>query len=216
MRQICTTVYQYDELSDAAKETARDWFSQSVFSDSNDWDHVYEDVAAIADMIGINLRQRAVKLMNGSTRMEPEIYFSGFSSQGDGACFKADYAYKTDSVKAVTEHAPNDAELHRIVTELADIQQRFGNHVTATCRPSGRGYHSRSMDIEVDFAVDFMDGGPAPDDVDEEQVRQLLRDFADWIYRQLASEYEYQTSEEAVAENIRANEYEFTADGKRA
>lgn len=210
MRQICTTVYQYDELSDAAKEKAREWFAQLVFSDSNDWDHVYEDVATIADMIGINLRQRTVKLMNGSTRMEPEIYFSGFSSQGDGACFEADYAYKADSVKAVTEHVPNDAELHRITTRLAEIQEKFGNAVSATCRHRGRYFHSHSMDIDVTFDSDY----PGEDDI--ETVRELLCDFADWIYRQLASEYEYQTSEEAVADNIRANEYEFTEDGKRA
>ena len=50
----------------------------------------------------------------------------------------------------------------------------------------------------------------------EDEVTQLLRDFADWIYNQLISEYEYQTSEEAVAESMEANEYEFYEDGSIA
>jgi hypothetical protein len=37
-----------------------------------------------------------------------------------------------------------------------------------------------------------------------------------WMYRQLEAEYEYLTSDEAITETIRSNEYEFTEDGRRA
>jgi hypothetical protein len=37
-----------------------------------------------------------------------------------------------------------------------------------------------------------------------------------WIYRQLEREYDYQNADAQVDENIRANEYEFYEDGKRA
>lgn len=50
---------------------------------------------------------------------------------------------------------------------------------------------------------------------DELSDKAKARTFADWIYRQLESEYEHVNSDESVAETIRANEYEFTADGKR-
>ena len=47
------------------------------------------------------------------------------------------------------------------------------------------------------------------------ELTKTLRAFADWIYLQLQNEYEYQNSDEQVAETIEANEYEFTVDGKR-
>jgi hypothetical protein len=45
---------------------------------------------------------------------------------------------------------------------------------------------------------------------------EAARDFMDWIYRQLEAAYEFEQKDETVAENIRANEYEFTAEGKRS
>ena len=53
---------------------------------------------------------------------------------------------------------------------------------------------------------------PLPTD----ELEELLRDFMQWIYRQLEAEYEYQTSDEAIAENFTANETEFDADGNLA
>jgi hypothetical protein len=49
----------------------------------------------------------------------------------------------------------------------------------------------------------------------EEVVIEALRDLARWLYRQLEREYEYLTSDEAVDESIVANEYTFTAAGRR-
>jgi hypothetical protein len=49
----------------------------------------------------------------------------------------------------------------------------------------------------------------------EEVVADALRDLADWLYRQLQREYDYLTSDAAIDEVIRANEYSFTVDGRR-
>ena len=49
----------------------------------------------------------------------------------------------------------------------------------------------------------------------EETVIEPLRDLARWLYRQLRSEYEHQTSDAAVDEIVAANELTFTADGRR-
>jgi hypothetical protein len=48
------------------------------------------------------------------------------------------------------------------------------------------------------------------DELEKEFLYSLSQDYL----KMLRDEYEYQTSEEAVKETIRANEYEFTADGK--
>ena len=39
--------------------------------------------------------------------------------------------------------------------------------------------------------------------------------MARWLYRQLEREHEYLTSDEAVDESIIANDYTFTASGRR-
>ena len=44
---------------------------------------------------------------------------------------------------------------------------------------------------------------------------EALRDLARWLYRQLQSEYDHLTSDESVEDGIIANEYAFTAGGRR-
>lgn len=58
----------------------------------------------------------------------------------------------------------------------------------------------------LDYYKRKRDGRPIDED---EFLRALLEDYR----IMLNSEYEYLTGDEAVAESIRANEYEFTADG---
>jgi hypothetical protein len=206
-----TTIYKFDELSNRAKERARDWFRETVFTDSCDWEYIYEDAATIADILGINLRQRPVKLMGGGTRYEPCIWFSGFSSQGDGACFEGSYSYAKGSAKAIRSHAPKDEELHRIADELAAVQKRHFYRLEVTVRQRGHGNASYNTEIEVfDREDNYRDIGDA-----EEDIKQLLRDFMDWIYHSLEKECEYQSSDENVDDAITCNEYTFDEDGRR-
>lgn len=205
-REITLTVYKFTELCDEAKERARAWWRERAL-EYNWWDAVYEDAARIADMLGIDLRQKPVKLVNGKTRFDPAIYFSGFYSQGDGACFEGSYAYKRGCVKAIKKYAPQDKELHRIADNLCEIQKRNNYKITATIDHSGRYSHSGTMSIYIDSFVN---------DVDAADIKQSLRDFADWIYDALRREYEYQLSDECVDESIIVNEYEFDSEGSIA
>ena len=212
MRVVETNVFQYDELDDRAKERAREWYSRHVFEDSCDWEFVYEDAAEVADILGIDLRQRRVQLMGGGHRYGPSIYFSGFWSQGDGACFEGTYRYAKGATKKIREYAPQDKELHRIAEELQAVQRKHFYHLIASMNHTGHYCHSGCMSVEVEHNDDrYRDIGDA-----EEEITQLMRDFADWIYAALESEYDYQTSDEAVEEAIRANEYEFDENGDRA
>jgi hypothetical protein len=206
-KTITKTVYFFKELDDQAKERARDWFREVSAGDNDFADYVIEDAATIADMLGIDLRQRPVKLMNGSTRYEPAIYWSGFSSQGDGASFEGRYSFKADCLATVSAHAPQDETLHAIARVLQDN----GRDLVATVKHVGRYYHENSMSIDV--ATDE-DEAALPEAADA--VTEALRDFARWIYKQLESEYEFQNSNEQVDESINANEYTFTENGRRS
>jgi hypothetical protein len=199
---IQTTVYTFDELTDAAKEKAREWL-RSGFDFDFAAENVLEDAATVARLLGITL----------DTHNGCGIAYSGFSSQGDGASFSGTYRYMAGSAKLVRAHAPLDTRLHKIADDLTTIQRRHFYSLAAKVVTSGYYSHSGTMSLEwcVTGRVHEID---APDDVSS-ALLGFLRDFADWVYRQLDAEYTYQTSDEAVDENMRANEYTFTAEGRR-
>ena len=204
------TLYKFSELSPEAQRRALEKQAQYEAEDF-DPEFVYDDAATIADLFGLDLDTRYISLMNGSTIPEPIIYYSGFSSQGDGACFEGSYSYKPGSLKAVKDYAGQDERLHRIVKALQDIQRKNFYQLTARCKHSGHYYHSGCMSVDVERSDDKEMTADA-----EETVKECLRDFADWIYKQLENEYDYRTGEEACREAIEANEYEFTEKGDMA
>ena len=209
MRTQTTTVYKFDELSDEAKQTAIDSNRYTEVEFFDWWDYSFAMFAEAADLFGLDIRQTRKSLMGGGHRYDPTIFFSGFSNQGDGACFEGDYSYKKGALKATKQAFPGDSELLRIVRDLQTLQQRNFYQLTATTKHRGHYNHSGCMDITVDWA-----DGRAFNDGDEESLKQLLRNFADWIYSSLEKEYDYLISDEAVAESLRANEIEFTEEGQ--
>ncbi|MDE0370302.1 MAG: antitoxin of toxin-antitoxin stability system, partial [bacterium] len=72
--------------------------------------------------------------------------------------------------------------------------------------------HEYTMAIEVER--DSPTWQP-PTDGAEDTVIEALRDLARWLYRQLRSEYEHQTSDEVVDEALDVNAFTFTAEGRR-
>lgn len=195
------TVYTYDELSDDAKEKAREWFRESSAADTDFANFVIEDAQTIAGILGIEF--------NKLKRDAPAVYWSGFASQGDGASFDGSYSYSEDAPRLIREHAPEDAELHRIADALEKLQAEHGFKLSAACKVTGHYVHAYCMDVEV-----FADDADISEET-EKELTQLLRDFANWVYAQLESANDDANSDEVVAETIEANEYTFKADGRR-
>ena len=206
MRTIETNVYTFDELDARAKDKARDWFRNVSSDDFHEMSGacMYDDFVTCARILGIDISTHTVRLMNGTSRQAPDIFYSGFCSQGDGASFAGTYRYAKGAAKAIREHAPLDTDLHSIAGELQRLQKRHFYGVSA--RISAPWSHRLNVEVaEV--------GGMRWDF--DDTLQDILQSFADWMYEQLEKEYEYQNSDEAVNENIRANEYEFTSDGER-
>jgi hypothetical protein len=208
---IETTVYEFHELSDAAKEKARAWFREGV--GDFDWhDFIFEDFEEICRILGITLRTHTVRLMGGGTRQKPCIWFSGFSSQGDGACFEGSYRYENKSPRRIRVYAPQDAELPRIADRLFEIQRDNFFQLTAAIGHRERYYHAYTMDISVER------DSPVYQDMTagaEDAVIEALRDLANWLYRKLEREWGYMMSDEYADEGIAANGYTFTDSGRR-
>lgn len=215
MRTIETKLFTYSELSESAKSNARDWYRNSSVGDNFYAESVYDDASEIADIIGIALRQTRETRKDGSPLYTPTIFYSGFWSQGDGACFEGSYQYKPGALKSLRAHIGNqskgDKELLRIARALQDVQRRNFYRLRASMKHRGQYYHSGCMAVSVsDCENEYRDLGD-----DESEVTQLMRDFADWIYGQLETAYDWENSDDNVAETIECNGYEFTEEGER-
>lgn len=219
MKIIETPVYLYAELDESGKEAARQWWIDAMSAEDYA-EYVIQDATEIAERMGITFRQKPYQTVGGKTRYEPAVYWSGFCCQGDGASFEGSYTSTGTALLKVKEHAPVDERLHRIAAELDAQHAQVGSRISAVITTSGHYSHSYSMDFEFSF--------PDLDDLEDQtaseaayasgvgkDVSGTLRDFADWIYRQLEQEYEYQCSEECVAEMLESNGYTFDSRGAR-
>lgn len=250
-RTIETEVYQYSELDDAAKEKACDWY-RDASRDTSFWsEHILDEAPKLLAWCGFSIDTRR------GTKHEPAIYWNGFYSQGDGACFEGSWAPVLLNVKALQEECPRtykdaqgvehvskgNAELWAIAEESArlaalDPQRGIGWRCTNTgrgsaayntsfehwderepehCERGERAPESDEMECNgpCDCRCNCSQCELAPINDIEDAHESNARDAMQWIYRQLEREYEYQHSDEVVAESIEANEYEFTKEGKR-
>lgn len=191
---ITRTLYKFDELSDEAKEEAISKNRDINVDDEYWFEHIYEDAKTIGSLIGITIEN---------------IYFRGFCSQGDGACFTGSYSYEKGSVRKLKEYAPKDTALHSIAERLFDIQKRYFYGVSAKVIHRGHYMHENCTEITVD-----VEENPNRMDVtDPDAVCICLKDFMRWIYRTLEKEYDHQIEDEQVAETLRSNDLEFMEDG---
>lgn len=215
MRTIEIKLYQFDELSDDAKEKAREWWRKGFEFDG---EHVIDTFVDVCNILGVELAYDNVPLMNGKTRRKPRIFYSGFYSQGDGACFEGTYRYKSDACERIREF--NNEKLNDIADKLKEIQSRYNFELYAQVKHVGRSYHEHSTEIRVDCNDWDLDkeGNEVTVTVsneDQKTVEELMRDLMRFLYDSLKSEHEYQLSDEVVDDDIRCNEYEFTEEGHR-
>ena len=149
------------------------------------------------------------------------MYFSGFWSQGDGACFTGhitDWKKFCEKVPQFVQDFPNTAIF---------LQDEGGNY---TITHNGHYYHQYSTrheyEADVESQVELLslvtDAIPQ-DDIEADMRLAIYKaaleegDVGDWLkdyfrglmhdlYRTLEEEYNYQTSDEGVWETIQANE----------
>jgi hypothetical protein len=206
-------LYTFAELSDDAKEKAREWWREGEGQDFGSFGELNEPVETAAKLLGIELRTRDIKLMGGGTRQEPCVWWT-LHVQGAGASFDATYSYAKGSTKAIRAEFGTDATLHAIADGLAAIRKRYGYMLQAVIKSDTRG-HFLDVELELDRSGFQLGHHRSIADADDEAMRELFRDFARWIYKYIDAEYDSRMEDEYVDDAIKANEYTFTANGKR-
>lgn len=168
-----------------------------------DWyDYVYEGFTEDMKAIGIRV---------------DNIYFSGFWSQGDGACFEG----IVEDDETFLKNFDGYPMLRKLVAD--------GGSVYLSVKHSGHYYHENctSWNYEVEafnmilpmptqFHVDVvaaMDEQLSDEASEfEDEAIEFMKDKMRELYSRLEDEYEYLTSDEAVAETIIANDWHLNND----
>ena len=178
-----THVYKFSELSDDAKERARDKYREDseMFTD-----FCYEQFETAAAILGIDITETRTRKSHKNanemvTYTANTIQWSGFSSQGDGASFTGRFTYVPGCTEAIRKEFPTNTTLHGIADALMVMQC---THIlkSGSCEPlsgtvthSGREVHKYSMDATIqDSEGNELDW----DDPITKKFLELMRDFA--------------------------------------
>lgn len=164
----------------------------------NWWDCTESDFMADMKKVGVHVHS---------------VHFSGFYSQGDGACFTG---YMANIQTYLDHHHVDQFPMLRKLLE-------HGGEVSVQSKHTGRYYHENSVTIgvEADKLYHVVESRSELQDAVIEQWDVLLdaeicdfetvvteqwRTYMQELYRKLEAEYEYLTSDEAVWETLEANE----------
>ena len=162
---ITVTAYSFDELSDKAKDKARQWWRDLL------------DVYDVSDATTTDAADVAIELPSWDLGGRPTCTVRFADRPGHTA-------------KLILANHGESCDTHTAAKEYLDAEA-----VAVAMEDAG----------DVDGAADKMDEA-------ESAFRKALeRAYA----AMLKAEYEHAYSDEATDENIRANEYLFTEDGKR-
>lgn len=167
MKTISKTynIFEYSELSESAKQKARDWY-QSVSQYDEWWESTYSDAS------DIGLKIRGFDCSCGSIRAE----------------FTKDIL---EVISLILKNHGKDCETYKIAEQYEKERAEF---------------------LELTLDDDYCD---KEDEFVEKNEDNFLNDLKSEYLSILNKEYEYINSEEAISENIRANEYTFNEFGFR-
>lgn len=215
-RNKITEVFLYSELEPDAQSTARDWYRGAISGDNDFAEFTTEDFKEVLTAGGFELDRKYHR---------DALYWSGFSHQGQGACFGASWSARNVNVLHMIPGRPvswtdgdgkvttctGNAELVPILKRIAMLALKYP-HAHGEIIGNDRYGFSTKCERAVESAVSEGEN----DSEIQDELTEIATDLAHYFYRALEQEYEYQTSDEQIAEAIDANGYEFTSNGKRA
>ena len=182
---MSTTTYKFSELSEAVQHIAHEKYAY----DDVDLSLTVLELTELLEMIGF---------------LSVKIYYSGFYSQGDGACFTGQYTYRKGFLKAVKSEWGN-TELHAILDQLQALQCRNFYRLESDIYQRGHYVHENTMYYVHEHTMH---------DNHDNDLIYVWRSLAQWMYRHLKKEYAYQTSFEAFREMAEVNRWKFADEGE--
>jgi hypothetical protein len=185
-------IFKLSELTEEAQKKALSQWNQYADFDSQ---FILDDYQTILNILGFS---------------DVKIYYSGFWSQGDGACFSSSYQYKKGWARELKSYCDYQ-DIIEVGKRLQILQARYFYRLKCEIEHSGiKYYHEKSVSLSVSLSddSDIVDYESA-----KEELLDIIQDISRIIYRTLKSEYEHQTSIEFFVDACEANQYEFTENG---
>lgn len=188
---ITKTYAKFDELNKDQQAKVLDKL-RDINADYEWYDSDTEDFHTILELLGFDNIQSE---------------FTGFWSQGDGASFKADFIIPKNQkelkerMNKLLEYAPlyfkGNSDIKKLYLTLNFQDERKDEMEEIEIYKVGRYSHECTMYC------------------DNEQLQEFARLMVGKYYNNLENQYNYLVSDEAVAETILCNEYEFDLDTLR-
>lgn len=168
------------------------------------WDSLFEYFAEQLTEIGITVSTHEVKLMNGKTRQDPNIYFSGFWSQGDGACFEG---YVSDWPKFLATLGKGDWTGRECNWTASSACLRGNNMYVNSELEAPENPHDEEEDPLRFHAWNIAYLPPSEADLAalESEIEDEFNRLASGLYNDLEVEHDYLTDDEQVVDWILSN-----------
>lgn len=211
------TVYTFNELDDRAKDKVRSWFTQDV------------DLSYVVD----NAKERGAE----KGFIVEDVQYSLSYSQGDGASWTG----SVNALQFIEQHIPPDHRLFARCVILAEliregwaailipIDRRSYMYSHSNTMATGDWHHVDPEDAEdgepLRISKGILEGADARElalsigfgylsyEIQEEALAAAKK-FADEIYKDLREAYEWEISDEHIAECAEINDWQFDADGQ--
>lgn len=205
------TTYKFDELSDKAKDKVRDWFCPDI-----DLSYVVDDFKEKGAELGFRL---------------DDVQYRVSYSQGDGASWTG----QVQLMPFIERIPPDDPDFGAYMVLLELMRNNCVDDFCAITRSSYFYNHSGTMGIDSVssgtydkgdvLSVGIMAGASIVDlfesvvtedllDKFHERVLREAQSLADDLYKALVEAYEWEISDEHIAECADINEWLFDENGK--
>ena len=210
MKTIKLNLYEFAELEETARQKAIE-ADRYINVQHQWWEVIYDDFVSICDTIGITVAKK-------------DIFFRGFYSQGDGSGFTAEISLPVLLEGIVNQNWKAYAPKLELDLKVPDIDRRVltliqdGKLDTAPqiTHPHRAYYVKAELNENLPYSRHGYPQIEKQLDILEDGVIKIAEILNRLLYKSLEAEYEYQTDEQSVAGVLEANEYWFTADGKKA
>lgn len=194
-------VYSFDELSEEVQAKVLDKF-RDTNTNYDDWnDSIIDGWKEDLNTIGFG---------------DAEIMYSGFYSQGDGACFTSKWFNMDFLFKHFLEKYPSQSKLLNRLMKLFNSGKIWDSG--SNIYHNFNYYHSRSTSLRFNIEIEskpFIEYPNVEEAINalEEMIIGEMVSLGNRIYKDLGDSYEELRSDEAVKESIIANDYEFHQGG---
>lgn len=189
MKTVKIKTYTFEELSEEAKQKAIDDARNGDYYLSREWwDCVYDYWKEELAKLGF---------------YEIDISFSGFWSQGDGASFTGKM-YLEDYLRA-----------RKIYNKYRGLLKFSYEQPCKIIRVTNHYVHERTTTPDIYMETSEMDDKQLAKLQElENYISNDIEELNHQIYKELEEEYNGLMEDDAIAEHLTINEYQFTSEGK--